>query len=315
VKLTPNKLPYENEALQDGFAKLKESFKTILATYNDHAFKARGQDLQTRAVGGTWSEEACKDLVKICKNDKASLTELAVVLIEPRVMIPKLRESVISIQRSNSIARKPIAKLGRLHSSMDDYFSLWDPLIKKVSAHQLDFLEVLTDQLAIQMILPTCLDVSIDPYRQAVMLWLERIFTSKLYATPIIRAKIDYNDILSTCMNCQNHWSVRLAQSIVQAPRRTFEKAIYGERLEKAIQDLAEPRWVPIVQHDAKSIPREDKAFAESGSNLQSGADKTSNSDGITEPSLDAKDDDGDAAVGGWQRWKGKWHPKDIGMV
>lgn len=196
---------------------------------------------------------------------------------------------------------------------MDDYFPLWDPLIKKFSAHQLDFLEVLTDQLAFQMILPTCLDISIDPYREAVMLWLERIFTSKTYATSTIRAKIDYNDILSTCMNCQNHWSVRLAQSMMEGPKRTVERSIYGERLEKAIHDLAEPRWVLILQPDAEKVSRTEKAIA--GSSLQSGVDETSQSDGVIEPSLDAEADDGDPAVGGWQKWKGKWHPKDIGMV
>lgn len=102
MKLTPNKLPYENEALKDGFAKLKERFRTILTKYKDHALKGRDKDSQKRAVSGTRSEEACKHLVKICKNDKVSLTELAVVLIEPRVIIPKVRESVTNIQHFNS---------------------------------------------------------------------------------------------------------------------------------------------------------------------------------------------------------------------
>lgn len=92
MKLTPNQFPYENEALKDGFAKLKERFRTILAKYRDHALKSRGKDLHKPVAGGTWSEETCKDLVKICKNDRISLTELAVVLIEQRVMIPNLRE-------------------------------------------------------------------------------------------------------------------------------------------------------------------------------------------------------------------------------
>lgn len=198
---------------------------------------------------------------------------------------------------------------------MDDYFLLWDPLIKKISAHQLDFLEVLTDQLAFQMILPTCLDVTIDPYREAVTLWLERIFTTKIYATPIIRARIDYNDILSTCMNCQNHWSVRLAQSIIEAPKGTVEKAIYGDRLEQAIKDLAEPRWIPIVRHGAGTAPQKDEAAAGSGPTLRSSANKTSKSKGVVEPCLGAEDDDEEPQVGGWQKWQGKWHPKDIGMI
>jgi len=101
VKLTPNKFPYENEALKDGFAKLKERFRTILAKYKDHALKAHGKEPHNRAVGGTWSEEACKDLVKICKNDKASLTELTVVLVEPRIMIPNSRESITTILHYN----------------------------------------------------------------------------------------------------------------------------------------------------------------------------------------------------------------------
>lgn len=102
MKLTPNKFPYENEALKDGFAKLKERFRTILTKYKDRAFKGRDKDSQKRAVSGMWSEEACKDLVKICKNDKLSLTELAVVLIEPRLIIPKFRESVTNIRRFKS---------------------------------------------------------------------------------------------------------------------------------------------------------------------------------------------------------------------
>lgn len=105
MKLTPNKYPYENEALKDGFAKLKERLRTILAKYKDRALKARDKDPQNRGLSGMWPEEACKDLVMICKNDKASLTELAVVLIEPRVMIPKSRELVTNILRFESTLR------------------------------------------------------------------------------------------------------------------------------------------------------------------------------------------------------------------
>ena len=124
---------------------------------------------------------------------------------------------------------------------MDDFFPLWDPLIKKLSKHQLCFLEVLTDAMAIQIALPTCRDISTDPYREAITMWLERIFASKLYAPVLKRAKLDYSSILSTCLNSPNQWTIRLAKCIMRAPSHDLEKAMYSDRLEKLLHDQAPP--------------------------------------------------------------------------
>ena len=62
------------------------------------------------------------------------------------------------------------------------------------------------------------MDISIDRYREVITLWLEHIFASKVYAITIKRVKYDINHILSTCCNCQNHWTVQLAHRIMAAP-------------------------------------------------------------------------------------------------
>ena len=124
----------------------------------------------------------------------------------------------------------------RLGKTIDDAFLLWDPLVRKLCSHQLPFFKVLTDQLTIQLASSSGpMDISIDRYREVITMWLEHFFCTKYYATVVKRAKYDINDILSTCVHCQNFWLVRLARSIMAAPGYEATKKNYRKRVADAI--------------------------------------------------------------------------------
>ena len=173
----------------------------------------------------------------------------------------------------------------RLHQPMDDFFPLWDPIVKKLSAHQRCFLDLLIEQMAIQIISPTPMDVIIDEYREAITLWLERIFVSKVYTPAVKRAKIDYNDIMMTCMYNVNFWTVRLARCIMGAPQHKIVKKIYAERFEYRLSNF----------EDGKPyLPQEQQEQQDDGTRV-------------------VEDDDGEEE-GGWRPAK-HWVPKPFGMV
>ena len=96
--------------------------------------------------------------MRLCKGDEVIHNELAMILIEWGFMAP---------DSSFSELGKPI----------DDTFLLWDPLIKKLCTHQQPFFKALTDQMSIQLALPSGpMDISLDRYREVITMWLEHLF-------------------------------------------------------------------------------------------------------------------------------------------
>lgn len=123
-----------------------------------------------------------------------------------------------------------------LGKTIDDSFLLWDPLVRKLCTHQLPFFKALTDQLSMQLALPSgSMNISIDRYSEVLTMWLEHFFCTKQYAPVVKRAKYDINHILSTCVNCQNFWLVRLARGIMAAPGYESTKKNYRSRVDGAI--------------------------------------------------------------------------------
>ncbi|KAL8795122.1 MAG: hypothetical protein Q9195_002419 [Heterodermia aff. obscurata] len=179
-----------------------------------------GRDPQAGPIIDARATKICVELVKLCKGDENVLAELAMIIIEWGFMIPESDHH-------------------ELGESVDDAFSLWDPLIRKLCTHQLPFFKALTDQLSVQLALPSGpMDISIDRYREVATMWLEHFFCTKFYAPVVKRAKYDINHILSTCVNCQNFWLVRLARSIMAAPGYEATKKHYRSRVDNAIPHL-----------------------------------------------------------------------------
>ena len=82
--------PDPPEALKDGdLPKLKERFRSILRSYFREACKAKKpNDGKRTMVPGHVADKASLDLVKICKNHDAVVTELAVVMLESKFLVP-----------------------------------------------------------------------------------------------------------------------------------------------------------------------------------------------------------------------------------
>ena len=143
-------------------------------------------------------------------------------------------------------------------------FLVWDPFIVKLSLHQRPFFKALTDQLSIQLALPSGpMDISIDRYREAVTMWLEHIFATKEYVPTIKRAKYDLNNILSTCVNCQNFWTVCLARLIMSVPGYEATKKNYRERVNNAIPHLAAGPNPSILDSTTTNTQEEEAKSAE----------------------------------------------------
>ena len=159
--------------------------------------------------------------MRLCKGDEVILNELSMIMIEWGFMVQ---------DSSFNDLGKPI----------DDTFLLWDPLIKKLCTHQQPFFKALTDQMSIQLALPSGpMDISLDRYREVITMWLDHLLATKQYVPIIKRAKYDINHILSTCVNCQNYWLVQLARRIIAAPGYEATKKNYRVRVENAVPHLA----------------------------------------------------------------------------
>ncbi len=131
---------------------------------------------------------------------------------------------------------------------MDEVFPLWDSLLKKLIPHQSHFLSMLTEEMLVQLISPSMLDITIDTFREATTLWLEQIYTTKIWAAAIKRGKVDDSVVMETCLQNQNHWTVRLAVAVIGSSGHKIAREVYGDRVSKAAQDLNTKATVPIAR-------------------------------------------------------------------
>lgn len=192
---------------------------------------------------------------------------------------------------------------------MDGMYSLWDSLLKKLAIHQELFLTLLANEMAVRICLPSVMDIKIDTYRESITMWLEHILSKTEWTTAVKRGKLSYSAILSTCLKNPNHWTIYLASSIIDTPGCKEAKAIYNERVTKAVALQAEPMLptVPrtISTENLDQLLPSQRAWLNTEEGLQEQARASQSSE---HPVLNSE-------VGGWQTWRGTWIPRPIGMV
>lgn len=185
---------------------------------------------------------------------------------------------------------------------MDEVFPIWDGLLKLLSSHQERFLSLLVDDMAIHIISPSLMDVTIDTYREVITMWLTHIFTSEIWAATIKHSKLDDNSIVPTCLQNPNHWTLKLASAIFDAVGHKIAKDVYGERIRKAVAEHAKSKE-PIIQivptDKYESLLPSHRAWLEREGSFQEDVG------GLEE----------DPEGGGWERWKGTWVSKPVGLV
>ena len=131
---------------------------------------------------------------------------------------------------------------------MNEVFSLWDSLLKKLTSHQSRFLAMLTDEMLVHLISPSMLDTSIDTYREAITMWLEHIYTTRGWWAAIKRMKLNDSIIMETCLQNPSHWTLHLASTIIESSSHKITKEVYEDRVTKAIEYLKSKSETPIVR-------------------------------------------------------------------
>lgn len=90
-----DKTIFEQNPLLHALVNLKGIFRTILKKHKAEALRASNKKSDGKAVLPKWSDDACLELVRLCKNEKAMITELAVVFLECGLLVPQGRTWVI----------------------------------------------------------------------------------------------------------------------------------------------------------------------------------------------------------------------------
>lgn len=190
---------------------------------------------------------------------------------------------------------------------MDEVFPMWDSLLKMLSSQQARFLALLVDEMAIQIISPSLMDVTLDTYREVITMWLTHIFTSEKWAAAIKYCKLDDHSIVPSCLQNPNYWTLKLASAILDAAGHKIAKEVYGERITRAVAEHAKQKE-PIISRaiSTDSLLPSHRAWLESEEGLKQQARIAQG---------DAAGLDEDPEGGGWERWKGTWVSKPVGLV
>lgn len=276
-------------AFKAGRENLKEELRDILHHYSSICMQAaKTKSHSDILLPARTANEVCLDLVRTCNGEKLAIAELAKVLLERGMMVP-----------SSKI-------LGR---HMDEVFPVWDSLLKMLSAQQERFLAQLVDEMAMHIISPSLMDMTIDTYREVITMWLTHVFTSENWAATIKHGKLDDNFIVPTCLQNPNHWTLKLASAIFDAPGHKVAKDVYGERISKAVTEHAKAKE-PIIRtmstDSHHSLLPSHLAWLESEEGLREQARIAQGDAGGSEE---------DPEGGGWERWKGTWVSKPVGLV
>lgn len=180
---------------------------------------------------------------------------------------------------------------------MDEIYPIWDRLLQQLALRQERFLTTLTDEMAVQIISPSLMDVTIDPYREVITNWLMHIYTSKQWGAMPKQSKLEDDCILSTCLQNPNHWTLKLATTMINTPDRKLAKETYGERVLEA-QSIS-------TEYPLHLLPSQ-RAWLETHEGLQE------QERSLQENILSLGED---AEVRRWEKLKEGWIAKPIGLV
>lgn len=121
---------------------------------------------------------------------------------------------------------------------MEEACVIWDQLLEQLAAEQRQFLSLLTDKMAAQLIAPQHVQSPNDTFREGISMWLEHIYTSRFWHQAAKRSGLDDTAIISTCLQNPNKWTVRLASSITQRSNREQVQQFFGPLVAEAQEDL-----------------------------------------------------------------------------
>lgn len=197
---------------------------------------------------------------------------------------------------------------------MDGAFLLWDNLLRRLAAHQHDFLRLLLICMLERLHIQYRVDVKLDPFREAMSEWVIHILTAKHWAAARKRSSSNLRQlILTECFSHPMHWTLRVAESIITSAELPF-RGIWNPILQAA---------KPNAWSEEQSAPENDTSPESAGP--QPVADSSTASSKMEKPSNDAKyadppqNEDASQAPeadppSGWHAFQGRWRHRYIGV-
>ncbi|KAI9738004.1 MAG: rRNA-processing protein las1 [Cirrosporium novae-zelandiae] len=273
-----------NEPSGDGVLPLEENLRQVLRAYKKvriRVVKNSTSSPKKVNISQTVTPTSTSHRIsKLLKNHAEPTKVLVKVLLEESFLIP-----------SNKA----------LGTSMNGAFVLWDELLKSLFLTQRYLLRLLLNEMCIVIASPSSLDLKLDPYREAVYIWLERILTSTSTLNKWPQRRVQLNSIMSTCMMNQNYWTLQLGLTLVRHSRDARFKARW-EALVKLCTEESENEEDVVMENTADCPSPDDE--------LDSDCNDSLDIDSILSKQL------GGGTVRSY-RWKeaSNWIPKPIGLV
>lgn len=182
---------------------------------------------------------------------------------------------------------------------------MWGGLLKDLTFHQRPFLNLLTQKLIDQIILPSLIDAQVDAYRETIHFWLLEIYTSPGWSSARRRGKINANDLLIICLENPNLWTDSIASALANQPICKKLGQIYKDRIKTPVMMTAQ-----AAPHDSQASKISEEKLADLLAYQRVWLEEL-------EISRTGENDAGrpKPAAGGWQKWSGVWTAKPFGTV
>lgn len=188
---------------------------------------------------------------------------------------------------------------------MDVTISLWSSLLKDLTFHRREFLNLLTQKLFAQIILPSRINPKVDVRRESIHFWLLEIYTSREWSSARKRGKINANDLLIICLENPNLWTDSIAFALVNQPVCRKLSTIHRDRITAPVT-----KTVQAASHESQAPQISEEKLADLLAYQQVWLEELGilrkEENGAESPKL---------AAGGWQKWSGEWTAKPFGTI
>ena len=130
----------------------------------------------------------------------------------------------------------------------------WDPVLQTLVLRHTGFLQMLSDELFEQLVIPFADDAAMGASKEAVFLWLEHIYTSKDWRRAFRQGGLDEFRMVSSCLQVPHQWTLRLATSITNCPENVRLRQVFGNRVATALESDGDAGATSVGEATSSSI-------------------------------------------------------------
>lgn len=117
-----------------------------------------------------------------------------------------------------------------------------------MALRQAGFLQMLSYEMFKELMTTPEGSPTTDDMREGVVMWLEHIYTAKDWNKAFKQGDLDELDMISTCLQSPNYWTIRLAASISACPERVRARKVFGDRIAKTMEGKEDGGAISAVE-------------------------------------------------------------------